>query len=594
MKERLQEIGREAVTELSRLPRLILGLRIVARLKPDDRHVVYVWAGLMGFLGACAALLFKAATEGVKWLFTGHDGGHVETFAQLEPLHRLAVPAVGGLCAGLVLMLGQRFVRTRATDYMEALSFGEGHVPVRASLVRSGSALFSIASGEAIGREGPLVQLAALAASTFGRLRRMAPPRRRLLVACGAAAGIATDYHTPLAGALFVAEIVLGSLAIETLGPLLLASVVAVLTVQGIEGNEALYRFEGFALNSPWEIGLYALLGVLCGPAAHLWMRLLRRVRSAFGALPAAPWARLTLGGLLVGLLALSRPEVVGNGGGLIRGLLDGAYAWPLLLLLLGLKVAASAAAFGSGAVGGVFTPSLFVGAAGGFLFATVASTAFPGLDPGGYALAGMGGFIAAATRAPITAILMIFEMTLQYSLVPPLIAATVCAHVAARSLGVESLYGESLASAPQTVFDRDLADVDVAALMRPEPRRVALEEQLAEIASAFLRAPARELWVVEASGRFRGVVLLEDVQPQLASPELAGLVIAGDLLREDCPRLRSDQALPEALMAFTGSGYENLPVVAEGSGELVGALGRADLMLALSELARREVARIA
>jgi CIC family chloride channel protein len=591
MKQRMANLSRETLAELKRVRGVLLRLRVVARLRPTDRQALLIWAAVAGFLGASAALLFKAATNGVQWLLTAHHGGYVTVFGELPVWQRMIVPILGAGLAGLTLLFGERFIRRKATDYMEAIALGDGVVPVRASLVRSIAAMFSIASGEAIGREGPLVQLAAVTASLVARVRNMAPPRRRLLVACGAGAGIAAAYNTPLGGALFVAEIVLGSIAMESLGPLLIASVVSVLTVHTFADAEPLYRFEDFTLRTPWEIILYAVLGGLAGVGASLWMRFLRLGKAWFGQLAVPLVLRLMLGGVIVGALAAWHPEVTGNGASVIRGILAGQYPWRLVAVLIVLKIIATTAAFGSGAVGGVFTPSLLIGGAGGFLFSVAVATVWPwgDLNAGGFALVAMGAFLAAAAQAPVTAILMLFEMTLQYEIVLPLMVAAVIAYYTSRSLAPESLYGESLRAGPRSVFDQPLASITVQALMRPEPETVKPAAPFREIATSFLRSPARELWITDQADVFRGAVLLPEVQPFLKEAELAETVIAADILRDDIPSLKAGQSLPSALETFAHSDCENLPVVDAESGKLLGAIGRSDLFLTISELTRRE-----
>ena len=205
---------------------------IQEKLQLTEWQVTLLWAALVGFLGALGSLVFRGLAEGVHQLLTGSDAGVVESMKQLPWWAVLTLPAAGGLLAGLVLLLGKHLVRGQSsTDYMEAISIGSGNIPIRASLVSTAAALFSIGSGGSIGREGPMVQLAAVLASFLGRWRQFTPPRLRLLVACGAAAGIASAYNAPIAGSFFVAEIILGTIAMESLGPRAVAAVAAALTV---------------------------------------------------------------------------------------------------------------------------------------------------------------------------------------------------------------------------------------------------------------------------------------------------------------------------------------------------------------------------
>jgi len=582
-----------AAREELTLRRLFLSLRVLAPLRPSEQQLLLLWAAIVGFLGAGAALLFQLAADAVQRLFTGHGGDIVASFASLPWWQRLAVPIAGGALAGGVLMLSQRFIRRRETDYMEAVSLGNGDLPLRPSLARAAAALFSISSGEAIGREGPLVQLAAITGSLSGRLQRMSAARRRILVACGAAAGMAAAYHTPLGGALFVGEIVLGSLAMEALGPLLIASVVSALTVRSVQGVGPLYRYGDFGTAGIWEFALFALLGAACGVGAAGWIRLLRKGKQWFGAVPGPTWLRLSLGGAVVGALAVWQPEMTGNGTSLIRGLLASDYAWRMALLLLLLRVVATVATFGSGAVGGVFTPSLLIGATTGFLFAAGATALWPaaGIDAGGFALIGMGSFMAGAAQAPITAMIMLFEFTLQYDVVLPLMVGVVIAYFTARALGTEGLYAESLRAGPRSLFDRRFESVTVGDLLRPRALPLRIDSRFREIARNFLRYSDREQWIAGPDGRLFGVVCLKDVQPFLRNPHLAETVLALDILHTEVPSLRTEESLTAALERFTQYSHDTLPVV-DDENRLLGSLVREDLLLAISELAARERTR--
>jgi chloride channel protein, CIC family len=583
-----------AGTAAAQLRRLQLSLKLLLRLLPSDRQAIYFWAALVGLLGAATAIGFQACINRIQWFLTGQQGSFVEIFRTLEPWQRVAVPTVGGLCAGLVLMMGARYVRTRATDYMEAVALGDGTVPMQASLLRSGAALFSIASGASIGREGPLVQLAGVAASVLGRFRSMAPPKRRLLVACGASAGMAAAYHAPLGGAFFVAEIVLGSFAMESLGPLLISSAVAALVVKSLGNSEPLFYFTGGAPESLTSYLLYPLLGCICGIAANVWMKLLKESRYRLGALPVPLWVRLGLGGALIGLIAMRWPEITGNGSTVIRGMLADEYLWGFVALLLVLKICATCIVFGSGAVGGVFTPSLMIGASLGVLMAKMASVLIPGVSfpSNALALAGMAALLAAVAQAPVTAIIMLFEMSLRYDMILPLSIAAVSAYAVNKALHSDSLYEESLRLGPRSVFDKPLAEVFVQDILRPSTAHVPLTAPFKDIAKAFLAGAGREIRVINNKGQLLGEILLPDVEPYLREETLAQTVIASDLMHENLPRLLPSMGLPLALEAFSHTQAESLPVVEALNGKLIGSVGRSDLFLTLAELTRREQTR--
>ena len=576
---------------LRRLMRLLRWrLWIQERLQPTEWQVTLLWAALAGFLGALASLLFTGLAEGVHDLFgySGNGVGVVESMRKLPWWGCLLVPALGGMCAGLVLLLGKQLVRGQSsTDYMEAIAIGNGHVPIRASLVKSAAALFSIGSGGSIGREGPMVQLAAVLSSFIGRWRQFTPPQLRLLVACGAAAGIASAYNAPIAGSFFVAEIILGTIAMESLGPLAVSAVVATLTVRVLTQAHVLYKVPAFQLNSPWEMGPYVALGLLTGMLAPWFLRSLRQAETFFVALKLPLVARLTLGGLAVGALAISVPQVAGNGYSVVVQILNGGLMWKVLLGIAACKWLATMASFGSGAPGGVFTPSLFMGASAGYLFGTAVHAVWPtaAQDPRAFALVGMGAFLSAASRAPVMAVIMLFEMTLSYDIILPLMLCSVIAFYTARGLDTRSLYSESLrhkTAAVESVAPF-FTETRVADLMKTKPPVVADTARFAEIARLFLGVRVNNLYVIDATGRFLGVVSLHDIKPYLGEPDLAQLVIARDILHEEFPRVAPDQPLTAALGGFIGIAAERLPVVS-ADGTLRGSLSKGDLLLALVE----------
>ncbi len=559
---------------------------IQEHLQPTEWQVTLMWAAIAGFLGALAAILFSTLTENIYDWFGNRRLGIVESMQRLPWWGCLLVPASGGALAGFILTFGQRLTRTQSsTDYMEAIAIGTGRLPIRASLVKSGAALFSIGSGGSIGREGPMVQLAAVLASVIGRWRKFSPPQQRLLVACGAAAGIASAYNAPIAGSFFVAEIILGTIAMESLGPLAVSAVVATLTVRVLTAAHVLYKVPVFQLNSPVEMISYTALGLLAGVLAPVFLLSLKHAEQFFVSLKVPLILRLTLGGLAVGAIAIHVPEVCGNGYSIIVEILNGRVFWTAILGIFACKWLATMASFGSGAPGGVFTPSLFMGAGSGLLFGTLIHRIWPiaAENPQAFALVGMGAFLSAATHAPVMAVIMLFEITLSYDIILPLMLCSVLAYYTAKSLEGASLYSEALKRKAASVPDPTLGEGRVVDMMRPDPPVVAPNARFAEIARMFLNVRVNNLYVVDETSRFLGVVSLHDIKPYLGEPDLAELVIARDILREDFPRLAPDQPLPEALAGFLGIQAERLPVV-ERDGTLRGSLAKSDLLLALVE----------
>lgn len=569
------------------LRRLKAWVWIKEHAQPSDLQVTLFWAGIVGFAGALASIAFRGLTAVVHQLLTGNPNpSMVESFSQLPAAFRFLIPGVGGLVAGAILHFGMRWHgEVTTTDYMEAVVLGDGKISSRRSMAQSLSALFTIASGGSIGREGPLVQLSSLVASLIGRFQKWSPPRLRLLVGCGAAAGIASAYNAPIAGAVFVAEVVLGSMAMEMFGPLVFSSVVATLTVRAFLGGGPVYGIPRFQLNSSWEIVPYVLLGICSGLLAPWFMRLLRASESVFQRIPAPVYLRMCLGGFIVGTLAIFRPEVCGNGYSAVHAILNGQWVWQALLVILICKVLATAATFGSGAVGGVFTPTLFVGASLGFLLGDL-TRYLPGhllLNPSAFALVAMGAFLAAATHAPIMAIIMIFELTLDYDIIPPLMLACVAAYYISVGIEKHSIYSEAFKRKGGGDYRRQLAELHVRDLMKPDPITVQPTARFTEIGEKFIASRVNYLYVTDHD-RFVGAVSLHDIKSYLNSPELAAIVIAGDVMREPFPIVPPDATLAEAMERFVNHDGERLPVVSNsGRHQLIGTLSKTDVILALA-----------
>lgn len=578
--------------ELSAGTRRLVHLRIwlAEHIRINELQATLFWSAIIGLLGAWSSIFFKEATDWLHELLTGSREGFVSSFAHMPYWRRVLVPALGGLLAGLTLFFGSRFkARGNSTDYMEAVVVGDGNLSVRASLVKCFSAWFSGSSGASIGREGPLVLLSSLVASIAGRWLHFPLARKRQLVACGAAAGIASAYNAPIAGAFFVAEIVLGSVAMEAFGPLVVSSVVATLATRAHYGAEAMYAAPVFTMHANRELIPYLLLGLASGLLAPLFLNFLKRSEDLFGLLKLPAWARLTLGGVLVGLLAIVHPEVTGNGRSLVFDILHNPWTWKTLAIVLGCKLLATGATFGSGAVGGVFTPTLFTGAATGYLFGMGAAALLPdwGLEPGAFGLVGMGAFLAASTGAPVMAIIMLFELTLNYQILMPVMLASVMGYYVCRSLSARSLYGEALKRKGAAAVAQHLAALKIGDLLNPDAGTLPSSSTFGEIARAFLQSRYEFLHVVD-DGRFLGAVSLHDIKPYLDQPELESLVIARDVMRDDFPRLYSGQTMAEALDTFSGSEAERLPVT-DGSGKLLGAVTKTDVLLFLAGKPKRD-----
>ncbi|WP_198390827.1 ClcB-like voltage-gated chloride channel protein [Burkholderia ubonensis] len=544
---------------------LKLRTRAQTLFRLSDAHTMLIWSVIVGIGGAFATIAFREGIELVQRVVSGGSGSFVEMAKRLPWYVRFWLPAAGGFLAGCVLLLATRGgAKTRKTDYMEAVALGSGVVPVRQSLWRSASSLLTIGTGGSIGREGPMVQLAALAASLVGRFAHFDPPRLRLLVACGAAAGITSAYNAPIAGAFFVSEIVLGAIAMESFGPMVVASVVANIVMREFAGYRPPYEMPVFPAVAGPEVLPFVVLGLLCGVLAPQFLHLLDASKHQFKRLPVPLPVRLALGGLIVGVISVWIPDVWGNGYSVVNQILHSPWTWEALVAVLVFKVLATAATAGSGAIGGVFTPTLFVGAVLGSLFGLGMQALWPGHTSAyfAYAMVGMGAFLAGATQAPLMAILMIFEMTLSYQVVLPLMVSCVVAYFVARATGTTSMYEITLRHHQDAQERLRIRTTQMRELIQPAQTVVPLTASVADMTRVFLEYPVKYLYVTDDAGRFRGAVALKDITCDLLDKRDTTDKTAAHYAHTPFPLLTPDMPLGTALELFMGFQGERLPVI--------------------------------
>jgi CIC family chloride channel protein len=549
----------------------------------------YFWAAIVGLCGAFSSVAFRVALDHLQVILLHYDGPVDGAVMELSWWQRLLIPTAGGLVAGSILLFGERWSNAgKSADFMEAVVLGNGLIRVRATVVKSVSSLISISSGGSIGREGPMVQLASMLGSLLGRTAKFSPARLRLFVACGAAAGIACAYNAPLTGAFFVAEIVLGSIAMESIGPLIVSSVVATVIASQFLGAKPVYHMPVFGVVPNWHLIAYAFLGVVAGLIAPLFLLLLRGGELLFKRTHLPVPLKLGLGGLIVGAISLNEKgpnSVWGNGYGVVENILNNPWTWQALFTILLLKVLATVATTGSGAVGGVFTPTLFVGAVVGALYGEGVRAIFPHSPNAvsSFAVIGMGCFLAAMTRAPIMSILIMFEMTHADATIMPLMLACVSAFYTARSVSPESVYSRQLRG-NNTHAETPLFLLHVRDLMKKDPLCVMETSGFAQIATTLASHTFKHLYVIDAHRRFLGAIALQDLKPFLHETDLPQVVIALDLMHDDVPVLTSDASLKESLEVFGKHDGERLPIIDNPHDRrLVGSLAKTDVLLTLA-----------
>ncbi|TMQ10623.1 MAG: chloride channel protein [Deltaproteobacteria bacterium] len=405
------------------------------------RWVAVIAVALVAAGFAIAFRISLAAVDGAL------GGDSVVAMITAAPIwERIALPAAGGLLVGLVLLVAARVREGAGVGFViEAIVLGRVRVPLTRSVLQALASWLAIASGNSLGREGPLIQFGAAAGEGARRVLALDNITARIVLATGVAAGFASAYNAPVAAVLFVVEIVTGVVVLEAIVPMLVAVVIATIATRYAVGGAPLYGLRAFALESPAELVAFAGLGLCAAPVGVGFLRLLGLVGRLWRKLP-VPW-RPAAGGLLCGAILAALPLVAGNGFEPLDALLDGKLAVATVIWLVVAKPIATALAVGSGNPGGVFTPTLLLGGCTGTLYAIVLHAVLGDAigSPSSYALVGLAAALSATTHAPLTSAVLACELSGDYALLLPLLVATALAAAWARRLYVDSVYTAEL-----------------------------------------------------------------------------------------------------------------------------------------------------
>ncbi|MEW2545095.1 chloride channel protein [Streptomyces sp. NPDC047002] len=557
--------------------------RLLAAVR-EAKSGLLALALLVGAGAGLGAIVFRRLIEAFTLLFSGHAdyaaAGHAVNphVPWLGRWFVLLAPAVAGLLYGPLV---QRFAKEArghgVPEVMLAVARRGGRIAPQVALVKALASALCIGSGGSVGREGPIVQIGSALGSGLGRLVRVAEDRMRVLVACGAAGGIAATFNAPLAGVFFAMELILRDFTAESFGMVVLASVTASVIGRAALGDDPFLRLPVFTVHHLSEYLLFLLLGVVAGAVGVGFTRVLYWVEDLCDLAWRGPeWARPAVGGLLLGVLLLFLPQMYGVGYPVLGSAVAGKYAVGLLVLLLLGKVAATSLTIGIGGSGGVFAPSLFMGAMLGAGYGAVVHEVLPGSagPVGAYGLIGMGAVFAGAARAPITAVIIMFELTGEYSVILPLMAAIAVATGISRALSTDTVYtlklrrrgidiGEAAAASP-------LAGLTAGAVMEPVPRPLDGAAPLASAVEALARSPHGVLPVLGADGAYLGTATARSAAETLAEEEDAEDLTVAAVVHLPVP-LTADAALPDALHWLVAAEGAGLPVLDATRTRLVG-----------------------
>jgi chloride channel protein, CIC family len=565
-----------------------------------EERLFFLLIGAVGVVGGLLGMATEGLIQGVQAVLWGSRGDlGVVVAPAVPPWVMIAAPSAGGALVALIIWLGRRPVGGEGmATLIEAVALSGGKIASRPVLLDALASIATVGSGGSLGREGPMIRLGAMISSWLGLRLGLPPHRVKILVGCGAAAGLAATYNIPFGGALFAMEVILGNFALEIFGPIVASSVIATVIARSVVGNAPLYEAHGYTMTSGWELVPYAGLGVVGALSSLVFMLGVWAGRKAFKRLTFIPRPLQPLVGMpLVGLLGLYlTPLVLGRGYGTINLALteklhfSPRYGLPHLtvLLLLGLAVAkllATALTTGCGGSGGMFTPSLCFGALVGSAYGYSAHWLWPHLASehyGAYAAVGMAAVMAGTSHAPISAILILFEFTQNYDLILPVMLAAIIASLLARRLRRYSIYTEPLRGRgielPWRMEEAVLAGLKAEDLARPDPDALHPGDDYRKVVETFLSGRRQRLFVVGDDRRLLGAISLHDIKHVLEHPEEMTAVVAHDLMVPVGTVVSKDERLHRATQLFAQSDYERLPVV-DADGRLLGVLSKRDLM---------------
>jgi CIC family chloride channel protein len=497
---------------------------------------------------------------------------------------RLMVPVLGTLVSGYLLF--RYFPNARGSGIPQAkfaLFIQDGYISLRTVLGKFLCCSISLASGIALGREGPSVQIGAGIASILGRRFGLSKANVKALVPVGAAAALATAFNTPIAAVLFSLEEILGDLHAPVLASVVLSSATAWIVLHLILGDQPLFHVPAYRLVNPFEFGIYAVLGVVGGLASVCFVKLLLQLRVWFRRFPASTvWLQPVAGGLLMGIFGLFRPEVLGVGYDYVDRVLTGDFPIKIVAVLAIMKIIATPACYSSGNAGGIFGPSLFIGAMTGGAIGSVAHTLFPTVtaNPGAYALVGMGTAFAGIVRTPLTSVIMIFEMTRDYSIIVPLMISNLISFFISQQLQHEPIY-EALALQegvylPTGESREELTGIPVGNVMHTGVELLSPETDVAAAKQRFASEKVNS-WPVGVRNNLSGVISSHEIETAQPAPNTIGELIKNN---SDYPFVHSDHPLSYALERMGAKGVDVVPVVSRANiHEVYGIVKLADIL---------------
>ena len=556
------------------------------RYQLSDQTFLIIVAVIVGFLGGLGSIGFEWMVEGGWHFFFDIIPDLVGNPKWLVIL----IPAFGAIfLAPLIYFFPVEAKSDGVPATMEAVALKGGIIKVRTFSTRMLASAITLGSGGSAGKEGPIIQIGASIGSAVGQFFKVSGERMRVLVGCGAAAGLAAIFNAPIAGVLFSLEVVLGEFNLHSFSPIVISSVVATAVSRAWLVHGAALKLPPYMMFSYWEIFFYAILGIAAGVTSVCFTKSLHGMEKLFERYaPVKTHWQPILGGLAVGIIGFFYPQILGASYTPITQAIQGDFIWQTMVALLALKIIGTSFTLGSGGSGGILYPCLFMGATLGGVLGNVFHGVAPGVvsSAGGYALVGMGAVLGAAIQAPMTAIMMGFELTNSYSVILPLMTSCVIATAVHRRLMHHSIYSQALVDRGIDISaGREmgiLTNLTARDVMSHQVSKIPGTLPYNEVMQLFLREPGNYLYTTDEDDNLEGVISFQDIKEFIYDDQLNGLVYAKDLANTDVVYVTPDETLASSLNKFSYIDMAELPVVAasdDGFRRLLGVITRNELM---------------
>jgi len=545
-------------------------------------------AVLVGLLAGYGNILFRFLISFFQNLFYGIKGEYVLEVLNSTPMYKIIlVPAIGGLMVGIISIMFKFAKGHGVPDVMKAIALNRSISP-QIAIVKSVSSAITLGTGGSAGREGPIVQIGAAIGSGVGKLFHFSSSRMKTVIACGAAGGLAATFNAPIGGAMFAAEVLLGEFGLKTFSPIIISSVISTVVSRAYLGDKVTFDAPDYVFRSVLELPLYTLMGMICAVIGIVFIRVFYAFEEKFESLEIPSWAKPALGGLLMGVVALLSRDIMGVGYDTIDSILRHETGFFLIVLVM-LKIIATSLTLGSGGSGGLFVPSLYIGAATGGFFGWIVNMLFPGMvgGPGAYGLVAMSAMLAATIRAPLTAILIIFEITQSYTVILPLMLTAIVANIFAGYLEKESIFTWILTKqgvrirkgAEESVLEK----LTVGEVMLKEVTTFRVDTPFRNILESVRHARHTYFPVLGADGYLVGMLSLDNIREIIFEEGLEDIVVAGEICtRDNIIYVRENDSLLTATERLGIKDLGALPVVDVIDGKLLlkGLLRRGDIIM--------------